>query len=88
MSQERWSAVDRYVEEMVVGEDVALADARQASADAGLPSIALTPALGKLVHVPFRFESEGSRILHYEKMKSFEPSPVKARRKKVNPSAR
>jgi D-glycero-alpha-D-manno-heptose-7-phosphate kinase len=49
---------------------------------------AIRRALGKLVHVPFRFESEGSRILHYEKMKSFELSPVKVRRKKVKASAR
>ncbi len=51
MSEQRWSEVDRYVEEQVVGEDAVLGVARQASADAGLPPIALTPALGKLLHL-------------------------------------
>jgi predicted O-methyltransferase YrrM len=51
VSQERWSAVDRYVEEKLVGADAALTDAKQASEQAGLPPIALTPALGKLLHL-------------------------------------
>ncbi|MGA2453233.1 MAG: O-methyltransferase [Solirubrobacteraceae bacterium] len=51
MSEQLWSEVDSYVEQHVVGEDSVLAAARQASADAGLPPIALTPALGKLLHL-------------------------------------
>jgi len=59
-SQERWSAVDHYVEELLVGEDPALAGALAASAEAGLPSIALTPALGKLLHLLARMHGARS----------------------------
>jgi len=51
MSQARWSEVDAYVEQLLVGEDPALQAALQASDDAGLPPIALTPAQGKLLHL-------------------------------------
>ncbi|HXN40071.1 MAG TPA: O-methyltransferase [Solirubrobacteraceae bacterium] len=60
MSQERWSAVDRYVEEKLVGADAALTDAQQASDQAGLPPIALTPALGKLLHLLARMHGARS----------------------------
>jgi predicted O-methyltransferase YrrM len=60
VSQERWSAVDRYVEQLLVGEDDALVQARQASDDAGLPAIALTPALGKLLHLIARAHGASS----------------------------
>jgi predicted O-methyltransferase YrrM len=60
MSQERWSAVDRYVDELLVGEDDALVHARRASDDADLPPIALTPALGKLLHLIARVHRAGS----------------------------
>jgi predicted O-methyltransferase YrrM len=60
VSQERWSAVDRYVEEKLVGADAALADAQQASEQAGLPAIALTPALGKLLHLLARMHGARS----------------------------
>jgi predicted O-methyltransferase YrrM len=60
VSQERWSAVDRYVEDLLVDEDEALVDARRASADAGLPPIALTPAMGKLVHLLARMHGARS----------------------------
>ncbi|MGP0102894.1 MAG: O-methyltransferase [Solirubrobacteraceae bacterium] len=49
--QQLWTDVDDYVEERVVGEDEALRAAARASADAGLPPIALTPAQGKLLHL-------------------------------------
>jgi predicted O-methyltransferase YrrM len=51
VSEQVWSEVDSYVERQIVGEDTALAAARQASAEAGLPPIALTPALGKLLYL-------------------------------------
>jgi predicted O-methyltransferase YrrM len=51
MSQARWSEVDAYVEQLLVGEDAALQAALRASDDAGLPPIALTPAQGKLLHL-------------------------------------
>ncbi len=56
MSAERWSAVDAYVEELLVGEDGALEAAREASEQAGLPAIALTPALGKMMHLLARVQ--------------------------------
>jgi predicted O-methyltransferase YrrM len=51
MSQARWSEVDAYVEQLLVGKDAALQAALRASDDAGLPPIALTPAQGKLLHL-------------------------------------
>jgi predicted O-methyltransferase YrrM len=60
VSQERWSAVDRYVEEKLVGADAALTDAQQASEQAGLPAIALTPALGKLLYLLARMHGARS----------------------------
>jgi predicted O-methyltransferase YrrM len=51
MSNERWQAVDDYISNLLVGEDRALRAARQASDDAGLPAIALSPAQGKLLHL-------------------------------------
>ena len=60
MSQERWSGVDRYVEETLVGADGALLQAAGASAEAGLPPIALTPALGKLLHLIARMSGARS----------------------------
>jgi len=51
VSQERWSEVDRYVEDLLIGHDEALERALADSAAAGLPAIALTPALGKMLHL-------------------------------------
>jgi predicted O-methyltransferase YrrM len=51
MSEQLWAEVDGYIEQRLVGEDPVLAAAREASAEAGLPPIALTPALGKLLHL-------------------------------------
>jgi predicted O-methyltransferase YrrM len=60
MSEPRWSEVDAYVEQLLVGEDAALEAALQASEDAGLPPIALTPAQGKLMHLLARVRHAGS----------------------------
>ena len=49
--QERWSAVDAYIESKIVGEDSALRAAAEASVKAGLPTIAVTPAQGKLLNI-------------------------------------
>jgi predicted O-methyltransferase YrrM len=49
MTQTTWTAVDNYVSEMLVGPDAALAAALEASADAGLPEIAVAPNQGKLL---------------------------------------
>jgi predicted O-methyltransferase YrrM len=46
-----WDAVDQYVGERLIGEDPALEAALRASADAGLPPIAVSPPQGKLLHL-------------------------------------
>jgi predicted O-methyltransferase YrrM len=51
MSQEQWSAVDRYVTDMLFAPDSALEAVLQASTDAGLPAISVSPPLGKLLHL-------------------------------------
>jgi predicted O-methyltransferase YrrM len=60
MSQELWDAVDGYIDEKLIGEDPALDQALRASADAGLPPIALTPAQGKLLHLLARIHGARS----------------------------
>lgn len=49
--QERWSAVDRYVEGLLAPHDEALDAALQASERAGLPQIQVSPPQGKLLHL-------------------------------------
>lgn len=49
MSQERWSAVDAYIEERLIAPDDVLAAALKDSSEAGLPAIAVSPAQGKLL---------------------------------------
>ena len=51
MTQERWTAVDRYITDLLVPQDPALSAALEASAAAGLPSINVSPAQGKLLMV-------------------------------------
>ena len=46
---ELWTAVDRYITDMLVGQDAALEAALEASAAAGLPPIAVSPPQGKLL---------------------------------------
>lgn len=46
-----WTAVDRYVADLLVGRDDALDAALAASEAAGLPSIAVSPPQGKLLHL-------------------------------------
>jgi predicted O-methyltransferase YrrM len=46
-----WKAVDDYVAERLIGDDAALEQALRASADAGLPPIAVSPPQGKLLHL-------------------------------------
>lgn len=60
MSQEQWSAVDDFIEDHLIGADAALQAALAASAEAGLPAIALTPALGKLLHLLARMHGARS----------------------------
>lgn len=51
MSQEQWTAVDRYITDTLLSPDAALQAALKASADAGLPSINVTPNQGKLLQL-------------------------------------
>jgi predicted O-methyltransferase YrrM len=49
MSQELWTAVDRYITDLLVPSDAVLEAALQASAGAGMPAIAVSPNQGKLL---------------------------------------
>lgn len=49
MSQDLWTAVDRYIADLLVPPDVALDAALRATADAGMPAIAVSPNQGKLL---------------------------------------
>jgi predicted O-methyltransferase YrrM len=52
MSDEQtWTAVDDYIAEQLIGEDAALDAALKASAEGGLPAIAVSPPQGKLLHL-------------------------------------
>src|SRR5215216_4441204 len=51
MEGELWSAVDRYLGDLLVSADPALEAALEASAAAGLPAINVSPVLGKLLHL-------------------------------------
>ena len=51
MTQELWTAVDRYITDLLVPSDAALDAALQASTDAGLPAINVAPNQGKLLSI-------------------------------------
>ena len=51
MTDAIWLAVDRYIEDRLVGEDEALSAAIRDSAAAGLPAISVSAAHGKLLHL-------------------------------------
>ncbi len=51
MSQEQWSAVDRFIAEMIVTTDPALDAALADGAAADLPAISVSPNQGKLLHL-------------------------------------
>lgn len=54
MNQERWTAVDRYINDLFVPPDAALEAALAAAAEAGLPPIHVAPNQGKLLHLAAR----------------------------------
>ena len=62
MSERLWSEVDGYVNDLLVAPDPALDAALRASAEAGLPPIAVSPAQGKLLHLLARMQG-AARIL-------------------------
>jgi predicted O-methyltransferase YrrM len=51
LSQGRWTAVDDYIDAALIPPDPVLEAALQASADAGLPDISVSPAQGKMLHL-------------------------------------
>ncbi len=51
MAKEQWSAVDRYITDLLVPIDAALDAALEASAAAGLPAINVAPNQGKLLQI-------------------------------------
>src|SRR4030088_994770 len=57
-----WTAVDRYITDMLVSSDAALDAALEASSAAGLPAIQVTPNQGKLLHLLARLQG-ARRIL-------------------------
>src|SRR5215208_2033490 len=54
MTEERWTAVDRYLGNLLVSADPALEAALAASAAAGLPAINVSPVQGTLLHLLVR----------------------------------
>jgi predicted O-methyltransferase YrrM len=59
VTPETWTTVDNYFSDLLVGTDEALDAAREASAAAGLPEIAVSVPQGKLLHLLARLN--GSR---------------------------
>jgi predicted O-methyltransferase YrrM len=57
MNQEQWTAVDRYINDLLVPSDPVLDSALDASAAAGLPAINVTASQGKLLHLLARLQS-------------------------------
>ena len=51
MNQEMWTAVDQYINALLVPSDAALDAALESSAAAELPTIQVSPPQGKLLHV-------------------------------------
>src|SRR5450631_2890257 len=51
MTEDQWTAVDRYITDHLVPADSALEAALESSAAAGLPAINVAPNQGKLLHV-------------------------------------
>ena len=49
VTQERWTAVDSYINELLIGKDAVLEQVLAASAAAGLPEIQVSPSQGKLL---------------------------------------
>jgi len=59
MTQSDWTAVDRYLTDLLVGSDPALEATLEANAAAGLPPYDVSPNQGKLLHVLAR--GQGAR---------------------------
>jgi predicted O-methyltransferase YrrM len=62
MTEEQWTAVDRYITELVARPDAVLDAVLETSIVAGLPEISVTPSYGKLLYLLARIR-HASRIL-------------------------
>lgn len=62
MTQALWTAIDHYLDGMLVSPDAALDAAIKASSEADLPPIAVTPSQGKLLYLLARIQG-ARRIL-------------------------
>jgi predicted O-methyltransferase YrrM len=51
MTQRVWTEVDAYISGLLIGADPALDSALEASDQAGMPQIAVTPSLGKMLNL-------------------------------------
>jgi predicted O-methyltransferase YrrM len=51
MAEQTWTAVDEYYADRLLGDDPVLSAALAASDEAGLPPIAVTPALGRMLNL-------------------------------------
>ena len=60
MSQEQWSAVDRFITDLLVPADPALDAALSDSVAAGLPAISVSPNQGKFLHLLARLRGAHS----------------------------
>src|SRR3954469_4726299 len=60
-NQDQWTAVDRYINDLLVPSDPALDAALETSAAAGLPAIQVAPNQGKLLHLLARIQ--GARTI-------------------------
>jgi predicted O-methyltransferase YrrM len=60
MGSEQWVEVDHHITDLLVGHDQALEAALAASEQAGLPSIAVSPPQGKLLHLLARVQGASS----------------------------
>ena len=56
MSQDQWTAVDQYINNLIIPSDPELDAVLEGSAAAGLPPISVTPAQGKLLHLLARIQ--------------------------------
>lgn len=56
MSTELWTAIDQYITESVVSEDSLLRAATDATIEAGLPQISVTPSQGKFLYLLARVQ--------------------------------
>jgi predicted O-methyltransferase YrrM len=56
MNQDQWTAVDRYITDLLVTPDATLEAALDASTAAGLPPINVAPGQGKLLHLLARVQ--------------------------------